>query len=130
MQFEEEPWVFRWNGSMSLEIRKIVYIFEVPRLRPRGNREVELTARVEVFENSNGKFCANVWFMESYRILPTSEALTINAMVSDVASLADKSIYALEDTMGFEDMIELTPQALEERILQKLGDMFTRDQPS
>ena len=63
------------------------------------------------------------WFLESYRILPTCEAIT---ETQDVRALADKTIYTLEDTLGFDDLTDLSAELLEVKILKKLDSMFTQ----
>jgi hypothetical protein len=111
---------------MSFLQRKLLKTFEIERLVPIGHEEIQLTARIEVFEETDGLFKASVWFLESYRILPTCEAIFAKDEAIQVSALADKTLNTLEDSLGFDEITEASADLLELSVLNKLRTMFVQ----
>lgn len=107
--------------------RLLLKTIEIQRLVPKGNSEVELTAKIEIFETAGKKFTCNVWFLECYRILPTCVVLESVDSFDVMSDSSDKSMYTLEESLDFDDWSESSADDLEQRILRELDSLFIQE---
>jgi hypothetical protein len=117
-------------ANMTFNTRVLVRVIEVPGLVPKGNADVKLTARLELFRTSDGLYRCQLAFLESLRVLPTDVALTLDETTGgyDVAGkLCDKEVYAVEETLGFEELVSDSVDALARSSVELLVEYFSQD---
>ena len=107
---------------MSFSYAVVVKTFDIERLVPKGNKKLQLTARIEISKNSSSLYSCKVWFLESYRLLPTIHA--INDAIDQEDMHCDKDIFTVEDTLNFESIVGSSVDFVECKVVSALESLF------
>ncbi len=114
--------------DMAFKKRELIKTIEFEGLTPKGKPELSLNARIEILKSDQGDYLCNVWFLESYKIVPTESVLQAQQNDSNPAPQelwCDKSFYAFEDALGFEELRGKSIVEIEKDIVRKLEELFT-----
>ncbi|MBE0534756.1 MAG: hypothetical protein IH624_03740 [Phycisphaerae bacterium] len=102
-----------------MRVSRLVAVFDVCGLRPKGNRDEELAFRVEVFQREGGECFPVVWTKKLFRVRPT---FPMDAEGMPTA-LHDACLLHEEESLGWDEIVADSVDGVMEKVKARIGEL-------